>query len=347
MAPKILALADLHLTENPTDQYRHDFMDALPAILERRQIDALAILGDLTQEKDRHPAQLVNKVVHQLDAVAKIVPVLILEGNHDFQNEGFPFFAFVNRIPNIEWVGRITHGAALKGRNFRSIFNGCLFLPHTRNYARDWADIIKPPKGVLGFESYRAVFCHNTFNGAEVGWGRKLDGIPLDIFPKKAKVFAGDIHVPQTLGPVTYVGAPYTINFGDDYEPRMIIIEDHAWHSVKLGGFPQKRLIEVDDLADLLKVKGVKEGDIIKVRIGQDDMGNWGSIHRDILEWGADHGLIIHRAEPVMSHRVVNKRIRVRASAASAISDAELVKTYGKRHTLEQPVIKIGLELLK
>lgn len=340
MVSKILAIADLHLTDpqNKVDLHRHEFISALPGILARRKPDALVILGDLTEEKDRHSANLVNMVVQELSEIAAEVPVAVLMGNHDYLNEGHPFFAFIDRIPNIEWIGKVSSASDLKSQKLRSVFDRCLFLPHTRNYKEDWADQINH----IGFDDYRIIFAHNTFNGAEVGWGRKLDGIPLDIFPKKARIVAGDIHVPQTLGPVTYVGAPYHVNFGDDYKPRMLSITGDLV-SVGCWAWPQKRLLEIADISEL--PSKVNEGDIYKVRVAIGTMTDWASIHGSVREWAAERGVMLFRCEPVMTHRVVNKRVKVEASEAP--NDEKLVRQYAKRHTLEEKTLAVGLELLK
>lgn len=342
MLSKILTTADLHLTDpaSKVDQYRHDFIAGLPEIILRRKPDAFVILGDITQEKDRHSANLVNLIMRELSDIATVCPLLVMMGNHDYLNEGHPFFAFVNHIPNIEWVDGVTHGTGLKSEKFRSIFHNCLFLPHTRNYERDWADILNPPKGIKGLDSYRFVFAHNTFNGAAVGFGRKLDGIPIELLPKKARIVAGDIHLPQTLGPVTYAGAPYTVNFGDDYKPRLLALGADI-KSVSVDAWPQKRLIEVSDPAELPKAR---EGDIVKVRVEVGTMGDWATIHRKVVDWAAARDVILYRCEPIMTHKVVRKRIKVEASVAT--SDETLVRQYAKRHGIEDRCLKIGLELL-
>jgi hypothetical protein len=338
MLSKILTTADLHLTDpsNKVDLHRHDFMADLPALLERRKSDALLILGDLTEEKDRHSANLVNLIVKELSEIAAVCPIAILMGNHDYLNEGHPFFAFTQHIPNIEWIGKVCTGEQLSTAEARSIFAGCLFLPHTRNYKRDWASI------PLGFDQYRAVFAHNTFNGAEVGWGRKLEGIPLDIFPKKAKVIAGDIHRPQTLGPVTYVGPPYRVNFGDDFKPRLLSLESAKPLSISVEAWPQKRLLEISDTA-LLPFG--REGDIYKVRVEVGTMEEWGRIHKEVREWAARANVHLFRAEPIMTHRVVNKRVKV--EPGEGITDEKIVRLYAKRNTLEDKTLAVGLELLK
>lgn len=344
---KLLVISDPHLTEKPADQYRHNFMRDLLDIIKRRKPDGVAILGDLTEEKDRHSAQLVNKIVNELDDIAALAPLLVLMGNHDYRSEGHPFFAFLKHIPNIAWIDKVTKGADLP-RQFRSIFAGCLLLPHTHDYEKDWAEMIQRPKSkqgvpALGFADYRFVFAHNTFDGTEGDNGRLLEGIPPSILGR-AKVLCGDIHKPQKVGPVEYIGAPYTIDFGDTYEPRMISTAGHAYHSVSLKAWPQKRLVTVDDLGELFKVK-LNAGDIVKVRIGQDDIGNWGSIHRDIVAWANKLGVHLFRAEPIMySKTPVRRNVRVRGEA---VTDESLLRTYAKRHDVEEKTLAVGLEMLK
>jgi hypothetical protein len=218
MSSKILCLSDPHLTENSRDQYRHNFMHDLLGIIDRRKPDAVAILGDLTEEKDRHSAKLVNQIVGELGDIAAVMPLLMLMGNHDYRNEGHPFFAFTRHIPNVAWVDKVSTSIELP-EEFRAIFDGCLFLPHTLDYERDWAGV--------DFQDFRFIFAHNTFAGA-ISNGRALDGVPAGIFPDNARVLSGDIHTPQKIGPVTYIGAPYTIDFGDDYDPRLMMVQDRS-----------------------------------------------------------------------------------------------------------------------
>jgi predicted phosphodiesterase len=175
-----IVTGDLHLSHNPRDSYRFDFMTWLEKYARKRKPDQIVIAGDLTEEKDRHPAELVNKVVAHVHALAQICPVVALEGNHDYKDEGHAFFAFLSRIPNTRWISKPT------------VIGDVLFLPHTNNYKRDWADID------LG--AYDTRVCHQTFTGASVGFGRALDGIPLDVLPRNGVTLCGDIHVPQTRG---------------------------------------------------------------------------------------------------------------------------------------------------
>lgn len=313
-------------------------MNALPGIISIRKPDAVLILGDLTTSKDFHPSRLVNQIVSEIAAIAAICPLGILMGNHDYLNEGWPFFEFVNHIPNVEWIGSAREGRSLKHDKLRAIFVDDLFLPHTRNYAADWAAFIK-----AGFKGYRNIFAHNTFSGADAGHGKALEGIPTSIFPKNAQIISGDVHIPQSFGQITYVGAQYLINFGDDYAPRMIMLEDRAIKSISLKSWPQKRLITTSSIAKL--PKNLNPGDTVKVRMEMSELSDWPEQHQKILQWAQKHDLHLFRAEPTLLNKVVRKNIRVKASDALGVPEA--IKQYGKRHNLDEKIISEGLELAK
>jgi calcineurin-like phosphoesterase family protein len=321
-----LVTADIHLSDNPAEAYRHAFMEDFAAIARKRKPNVITILGDLTEKKDFHSAILVNKTLAHLKALSEQALTFVLMGNHDYHNEGHPFFEFVQHVQNIKWIGRPTE------------FSGSLYLPHTRHHEKDWQEF-KPR-----FKGYDFIFCHNTFNGANVGFGRELEGIPIEYFPKTARVIAGDVHVPQTLGPVTYAGAPYHVDYGDDYKARVLWLEGRAMQSISVASFPQKRLVTVDDIADL-SPKGLNEGDLLKVRVNVDDMGTWHSTQKAVVAWAEKNGFICHRIEPVLTKHAVRKRVRVVASKLS--SDEEVLTQYGKRHGLTDHTLKAGISLLE
>jgi predicted phosphodiesterase len=218
-----LVTADIHISKNPIDAYRLAFLkENLPVLVDKYKPNELLVLGDITQEKDQHPASLVNEVVGAFHNLAKRCKVIILQGNHDASAVEYPFFEFLNYIDNIQWIRTPTEEA------------NCLYLPHTRDHKKDWQG--------LSFEDRDFIFAHNTFTGAKVN-GQTLSGIPATVFPDDACVLSGDIHEPQTLGSVTYIGSPYAVNFGDDFPFRVLLLDDLEVKSIKVRG-TQKRLIK-------------------------------------------------------------------------------------------------------
>ena len=338
-----LVTADLHLNDNPRDSYRHDFMlDTLPKYIRQFDPKYLIILGDLTDEKDRHCAELVNAVVDYLHKYTEMVKeVIILRGNHDCLDPTQPFFGFVNKLPNVTWITN----PEIKTYPELGI---CTFLPHTRDYKKDWAQ--------FNFAPYKRdpncgwIFCHNTFDGAVAGGNRKLSGIPADVFPSNAKVLSGDIHVPQKLGSVTYVGAPYTITFGDTYKPRIRMLTRNNGKlridTQMLLNTTQKRTIEITNLAKLDKhIEEFAEGDLLKLKVHlkAEEYPKWNEIKIMLREWADKNGGLLCEIQPVKQAR----SIRLNRKAVSTKSDAELLQTYVKRKGIDLSFLKTGIWLME
>jgi len=216
-------------------------------------------------------------------------------------------------------------------------------LPHTTNYKKDWKD--------LKLKKYDWVFTHNTFDGAQAGNGIQLRGIPKNLFGK-ARVISGDIHIPQRLTPgyVEYVGSPYLCDFGDRYEPRVLLIDDGRIRSIPVTG-PQKRLVEITSLTELKKgsvnTRYLNEGDILKVRmlITGEQRSDWPNIRDTIRMWGHDNGYQIHVVQPVMldTIRGTNKP----KAKHVKMTDEQLLRTYAKHRSLDQLTLKAGMNLCR
>lgn len=334
---RALAIADLHLSAKARDVYRFEVMATVAELLEKHKPQHLIILGDLTEEKDYHPAPLVNDVVDIIHGFSQFCQVLVLRGNHDYTRDDFPFFRFLRRLKNVRWintVSRIDLGKA-----------DCLFLPHTRDYKKDWAQT--PPVEELEF-----IFAHNTFEGATTEHGKKLSGIPTDIFDDEdLPIISGDIHTPQTLGPVTYVGAPFTVDFGDAYDPRALMIDWHAhrdytFTSIPLPG-PQKRLLEFDTSVIGHMEREFNEGDIIKARVKllPKEQDKWFSIRDKVKKELTELGAVVHLVQPITTARARARSVKI--EKAEVKKDEVVVAEYGKSLKIPEATLKVGLGFLK
>lgn len=320
----VLVVGDPHLNNLPRDQYRHTFFEEqLSRKARELKVETIIICGDLTDEKDYHPATLVNRVVEHIHKLAQNHKVVVYKGNHDYTSLNTPpFFKFLQRVDNVTWIDR------------PKVLGKWLILPHTPNPDRDWADI--------DTTSPALVFAHQTFEGAHGESGRVLAGVP-NPFPKKTPVIAGDVHTPQKVENVTYVGAPYTIDFGDDYAPRMLLITSgNKFESIPCTG-QQKCLIECrpDELAEIKAV----EGDLIKLRlkVDPDEYAHWSEWLDTAANWALLNKVKLHQVVPLAEkpkkakkaeRKVVNK------------TDAEIIKGYVDRKGVDKGTLKIGQELL-
>ncbi len=318
----ILVTADWHLNDLPRDAYRHKFMEWLIDQVKLLRITKVIVLGDLTEEKTNHGAWLVNAISQYINDISMEADVIILTGNHDYVSEDVPFFEFTKHMEHVWWINRPT------------LRDECLFLPHTNNYKKaNW-----PLK-----DKYDFIFSHQTFQGADVG-ARKLDGIPLSIFRKDARIISGDIHVPQTIGNLTYVGAPYHVDFGDNYQGRVLLIDGDKVKSIPYDG-PQKRLIEVKSFSDIksLGKTGARKGDILKFRINvkQSQYDEWDAIKTDIRRWGDDNGYNIEIVQPA-----VQMLPKTQIKQSSAKDDKALLEAFVKRVDAPKETLNTGMGML-
>ena len=253
-----LLTTDLHLTDKPQDAYRFELFRWLDAQVEENDVSALFILGDLTDLKDRHPSTLVNRVVDEIRGLASVVDVNILIGNHDYVDPSNPFFAFMDHTKNV----RVFLSPAVVEMSDNG--NILLLLPHTRNPMEEWAE--------FNFDKIDLdyIFMHQTVDGARASSGIKLEGMSLSIFKDHpARIFSGDIHVPQKLGRVVYVGSPYHIHFGDSFRPRVMLLNPDSGATDDLH-FPclQKHTLSIRSPEELLRLGDrVSSGDQVKIRL--------------------------------------------------------------------------------
>lgn len=324
-----LVTADLHLSDNPRDAYRFAFMEALPDLVEEQGARRVLILGDITEEKDRHNARLVNRVVNYVDDLAALVSVYFITGNHDYVSADQPFFQFLKRIDRVRWYNEPTP-VRLKR------LGKCLFLPHTPDLS-DWVNLM--------FDSYDWFFCHQTFKGADVGHGRKITKGTRPPFTPGSKVISGDVHVPQKLGPVTYVGSPYAVDFGDDCDTRLLVLEEGDVRSVPYKG-PQKRSVDVTDVELIrgLESSDVRSGDVLRVRVIMEntDISEWPAIMAEIRSWGNAKGVPVY---PQLLTKYRTQSEETKRSRVERRDDKELVESYARENGADEATERHGLKL--
>lgn len=335
---RCLITADWHLSVNPRDAYRFHFVEtALPALLRREKVGLLLFLGDVTEIKDGHDAVLVNRIVAVFETLSKICPIICLQGNHDFlASPSSPFFEFLSKLQGerIHWVRVPTPLAALK--NVPAAFQQAertILLPYSANCERDWDNV--------ALDDYDWAFAHQCFTGARSDSGFELSGVPLSIFPPRLQVVSGDIHKPQELGQLTYVGSPYAVDFGDCTETRTLLWDGITLKSLPYKG-PQKRLFSVGDVRTLDDIDTVQKGDILKIRVSIDSPDEWPDTRKRIQAWADARGYTLHQALPTVSARTVKRQ----ETSTHVRSDEEAFQRFAEAQQLPQKYVVTGRNLL-
>lgn len=321
-----LLIADPHMTQHPRDADRWNLWAWTKDQVRKYDVDTVIFLGDLTDQKDNHSSVLVNRFVREAHELSKIVKVIFMKGNHDCIDENHPFFQFIGRLKNVVFITRPTE-----------VYNKWLFLPHTKHWEEEWKPYLK------NFNDFEMIFCHHTFEGATAENGQTLRGIsPLIFKGFKGRIYSGDIHVPQMVGSITYVGSPYKIHFGDRFQPRVLLLQGPKERNLYFTG-KGRELLTIQSLSDLQAYDFIL-GTQVKVRAGlkRSDYPDWANLRKGIVKLCSDRGWELCGIELEQLQSL--ERI-VREEKGTDVIDH--VKNHAKRKKLDKPLADLGVELIR
>jgi len=217
---RLLITSDLHFTDRPHDRYRFDIINQLDKLAQQHGVDAVWLLGDITDAKNNHSAALVNEIADGLVWLSETVPVHIVCGNHDYVDADEPFLFFLNHVPNINFYSG-PHGAAdvpIEDGLVYAVPNG-YFEQGVRDYKKLTSDYKNGADLVVLHETVQGAVTSSGYE-MEAKWSPKR---VCDHF--KTTVISGDIHVPQKYGDFYYCGSPYPVHFGDSFKPRVLLFD--------------------------------------------------------------------------------------------------------------------------
>ena len=326
----ILIATDLHLTAAPSTEYRWGLFPWLAKMIKEHHVRTLLILGDITDAKDNHSAELANRVVAAFNGLP-IADIRILCGNHDWLKKGQEYFRFLNLIPAVEFITKPTEDSDPHGPI-------SYFLPYSKDPVADW-------KG-MDFSHYDLLFMHQTIKGAVASNGQEMDGEELPDF-KGPRVYSGDIHVPQVIGGLTYVGSPYHVHFGDNFEPRCLLL-DKQGREVDLHFETISRVVvKVSGLRELRRKK-FKPGDQVKLRVElpESDKHQWARIRREAVEFLEEQEVEVHGVELIVARST--KRVKLGESPARpSFTPQESILRFVKAEELGGEILDAALDIIE
>jgi predicted phosphodiesterase len=340
---KLLLTSDLHLDDRTDHEYRWRVFKKLAQRCQRGDVDAIVIAGDLVDIKDRHPATFVDRLTNTIAELPykAQTPVHILKGNHDYVEPTCPFFGFLDRLPDVTYY---TEPAKLECAGPEAFL-----IPHTSwakqsDWRRRWT--------LKGSEKgpWNVIIAHQTFNGAKASNGFELEGVPLRAVNEAAcngtRVLAGDIHVPQKIGNVTYIGSPHPVAFGDMFEPRFVLWdrEERKLKSQRLAGLRRLVLNYRFDGAAMLRKDGIElhAGDHVKVRVHAhaSHVGQWPE-QRQLLRTA-----LTRKEVRVFGMEFIAEHDDTTASEMAPVDLQDPLGAFGKAHDIDARLIEAGRKYL-
>lgn len=329
-----LLISDLHLTANPREEYRWKLFEWLVEIMPQHGVKDLFILGDLTEAKDYHSARLVNRIVNTMLLLYRqggLHYIYILRGNHDGIDPRCAYFEFLGQYPSMRYIST-PFTFSLNGQDV-------LALPHSSDPRKDWAEV--------EMHNVDLILMHATVRGAISENGQVMEGIPPSVLAtaKRAKIFSGDIHVPQVIGKVEYVGAPYPVRFGDHFIPRAVLLEKGKQRDL-LPPAIRRGVITVDAAqAGLAGLSSYSKGDQVKVRIrlSPAEYLDWKKIKQAVEAECAKHGVELCGLE---LERTQKRKLLKTAVVAQQRSPQDVLDEFCTSNKVDKLTTKVGGELL-
>ena len=325
----MILTADWHLTDLPQDEYRWNVFAELKAFLKETGPQHVVILGDICDKKDRHSATLVNRLMTslmQLDVSA--LSIKIIMGNHDAPLRGEPFWNLLNS----------TCDERIEFFDYPHRWDNIMLFPFIPDPVQAWQDT---PDWV---KDAKAIFMHQPVDGAQSEGGFVIENKPMPIFPRGMKIYSGDIHAPQKIGRVQYVGAPHHIKFGDVYPCRMIQLDDNFDIKREWICSPQgKRLINITSLDELKSIK-VLEGDQLKVRMSIElsAMKNRAGIEQYLYDWAKQH-----KADLTSVELLLPAQLSITAALGETGTNDEVLALFAKAEGCGDKSLAYALSMLK
>jgi len=323
---------DLHLTDRAQDAYRFGIFDWIRRQQEKHPVAATFLAGDITDQKDRHSATLVNKIVSGLLKLQP--PVYIVMGNHDYRNPKNPFFKFLNHIEGIKFI------TSPHLVNFKTPI---ALIPHYRTQA----EFNQAIKSVTWNQNPAAFLVHQTFDGAIAESGVRLSGLSASLvesFKPPLGVYAGDVHRPQSQGQVTYLGCPYHIRFGDDFTPRVLWVAKNGQVVNRCFSAPYKWTLTVHDADDVLNNNQLREGDQVKltIQITREEAIDWKRIKQGVLDACKELKLEVFGAK-VEVQTIQSIRLHLNEKRMEHV---QILEQFCKAEKLPDTIKKTGKEIL-
>jgi DNA repair exonuclease SbcCD nuclease subunit len=205
---RVLFIGDPHLKINRFD-LATSFLNWLNKLIEEQKPDLVVNLGDTFDTHAVIRSEVLNEFMKHVYGVLSMgIPYVYLVGNHDMYKPHDPKYhvmlPFKNKIKDFHVVDEI-----------QNLFD-MTFVPYQY-------DGSKFPKKTL-----QVVVAHQTFIGADYGPIRATEGVDATSIEGCEVIISGHIHTRSILGPVVYVGSPFSQSASDIDQVKGITVFDSS-----------------------------------------------------------------------------------------------------------------------
>lgn len=213
--------------------------------------DVLFFCGDFFDSRQLLDINVMNAGIDIVIALAEILPVHFLIGNHDIYKKydtDVNSIAAFRHIPNVSIYEKpvvITNGN-----------NTVFVMPWVGNKEEEERYILANPADYI--------FAHTDIAGFQYDNNRIISkGIDVSGIPTLKRLFSGHIHKRQEMGKLTYIGCPYQTKRSDIGNVKGVYIFDPKNNSVVFKKNTTSPIFQRVLLEDILELTLAKTSEIL------------------------------------------------------------------------------------
>ena len=290
-------------------QYFSDFL--IPLLKkEVSEGDIIVHLGDLFDNRNVIPINLLNYGMDIVEEISKIAPFHIIIGNHDLYSKSA---SEINSVRPFKYIPNVK----IYDKTSILEYNGLkiLMMP----YIEKKLDQIK---AINDNKNCDYLFCHSDLNGCKMHLTsvahKNNDKIDIDDFKSFRKVRSGHIHLVQSNSNFTFVGSIFQMDRNDTGDQKGIFVidtdnDEEVFYPNKISPIFRKfKVVTEEDIDKLDDLKDTK--DYIDISISNNllinnrklrrklemmlEKGNFSSVEYidDIVQKGEDGEEVISEA---------------------------------------------------
>ena len=227
MSKRIFMIGDTHLGlgfPNTTDKWHkvhiEYFRDFLIPLLKRevKEGDIIIHLGDLFDNRNTIPINIMNYGMDIVEEISKIAPLHIIIGNHDLYSKST---SDINSVRPFRYIPNVS----VYNKTTKIEYNGLnlLMMPYVENR-------LEQIKLINDNKDCDYLFCHSDLNGCKMHLTsvahRNNDKIDIGDFKSFKKVRSGHIHLIQSNNAFTFVGSIFQMDRNDTGDQKGIFVID-------------------------------------------------------------------------------------------------------------------------
>jgi DNA repair exonuclease SbcCD nuclease subunit len=225
--PRAFLIGDTHIAlgyPNSVDKWHrvHEqyFRDFLMPLLRRevKEGDIIIHLGDLFDNRNIIPINLLNFGMLVVEEMAGIAPLHIILGNHDCWHKSS---SEINTIRPFRWIPNVTIHETTRVVEFAG--KKLVMMPYVERRTEQITEIA----GVKGADY---LFCHSDLSGARMHLTsvahKNPDKIDVEEFKNFAKVYSGHIHIRDTHKNFKFIGNIFQMDRSDYGDQKGILALD-------------------------------------------------------------------------------------------------------------------------